>query len=179
MARVLVVDDQDTIRHFISKALEDEGHEVVTAPSGEAALGFFGADPPDAVILDLKLPGMSGLEVLGKIKATERETVVIMITAYGEISSAVKAMRMGAFDYIPKPVDLDHLMLSLRRALESKKYYGQGWQDTAKALGCTVLFNDEKKKNSKSKEESEASAEKAKETADALTVAIAEVEPIG
>jgi two-component system response regulator AtoC len=123
MARVLVVDDQDTIRHFISKAIEDEGHEVLTAASGEAALGFFGSDPPDAVILDLKLPGMSGLEVLKKVKETDRETIVIMITAYGEISSAVKAMKMGAFDYIPKPIDLDHLILSLKRALESKKLW--------------------------------------------------------
>jgi len=123
MARILVVDDQDTIRHFVTRALEDEGHIVTPAPSGERALDLFEADQPDALILDLKLPGMSGLEVLKRVKEIEPQTIVIMITAYGEVSSAVKAMKAGAFDYIPKPVDLDHLILSLNRALESKKLW--------------------------------------------------------
>jgi DNA-binding NtrC family response regulator len=123
MARILVVDDQDTIRHFITRALEDEGHIVTPAPSGERALDLFEEDSPEAVILDLKLPGMNGLEVLKRIKEIEKETIVIMITAYGEISSAVNAMKAGAFDYIPKPVDLDHLIMSLNRALESKKLW--------------------------------------------------------
>lgn len=123
MARILVVDDQDTIRHFITRALEDEGHIVTPAPSGERALDLFEEDPPEAVILDLKLPGINGLEVLRRIKEIEKETIVIMITAYGEISSAVNAMKAGAFDYIPKPVDLDHLIMSLNRALESKKLW--------------------------------------------------------
>jgi DNA-binding NtrC family response regulator len=123
MASVLVVDDQDSIRHFVSKAMEDEGHDVCSASSGEEALEHFTSNPPDAVILDLKLPGMSGMDVLDKIKESNKETIVIMITAYGEISSAVKAMRKGAFDYIVKPVDLDHLILSLNRALESKKLW--------------------------------------------------------
>ena len=123
MARVLVVDDQDSIRHFVSKAMEDEGHDVSSASSGEEALEQFASEPPEAVILDLKLPGISGMEVLDKIKKTNKQTIVIMITAYGEISSAVKAMRKGAFDYIVKPVDLDHLILSLNRALESKKLW--------------------------------------------------------
>lgn len=123
MARVLVVDDQDSIRHFVSKAMEDEGHEVCSASSGEEALEVFTQQPPEVVILDLKLPGVNGMEVLEKIKHISKETIVIMITAYGEISSAVKAMRKGAFDYITKPVDLDHLILSLNRALESKKLW--------------------------------------------------------
>ena len=123
MARILVVDDQDTIRHFVTRALEDEGHIVTPAPSGERALELFAAEQPEAVVLDLKLPGINGLEVLKRVKEIEKQTIVIMITAYGEISSAVKAMKAGAFDYIPKPVDLDHLILSLNRALESKKLW--------------------------------------------------------
>jgi two-component system response regulator AtoC len=123
MARILVVDDQDTIRHFITRALEDEGHIVTPAPSGERGLELFKEEPCEAVILDLKLPGMNGLELLEKIKEIEKQTIVIMITAYGEISSAVKAMKAGAYDYIPKPVDLDHLIMSLNRALESKKLW--------------------------------------------------------
>jgi two-component system response regulator AtoC len=123
VAKILVVDDQDSIRHFVSKAIEDEGHDVSSAASGEEALELVAADPPDAVILDLKLPGINGLQVLDKIKDTNKETIVIMITAYGEISSAVKAMKKGAFDYISKPVDIDHVILSLRRGLESKKLW--------------------------------------------------------
>jgi DNA-binding NtrC family response regulator len=123
VARILIVDDQDTIRHFIAKAIEDEGHDVVTAPSGEAALKYLGSDPPEVVILDLKLPGMSGMEVLEHIRNTDSQIIVIMITAFGEISSAVKAIKGGAFDYISKPVDIDHLLLSLNRALKSKRLW--------------------------------------------------------
>lgn len=123
MARILVVDDQDTIRHFITRTLEHEGHIVTSAPSGERGIELFAEERPEAVILDLKLPGMSGMEVLKKIKESEERTIVIMITAYGEISSAVKAMKAGAYDYISKPVDLDHLIVSLNRALESKKLW--------------------------------------------------------
>jgi DNA-binding NtrC family response regulator len=125
MAKILVVDDQDTIRHFISKAIEAEGHIVSSAPSGERGLESIAADPPDAVILDLKLPGMSGMEVLKKIKETSKDMTVIMITAYGEVSSAVKAIKAGAYDYILKPVDIDHLILSLNRALESRKLWSE------------------------------------------------------
>jgi two-component system, NtrC family, response regulator AtoC len=123
MARLLVVDDQDTIRHFLSKALEEEGHEIFQAASGERAMELLAGDHPDAAILDLKLPGMNGMELLEKIKQIDRQTPVIMITAYGEISSAVKAIKMGAFDYLTKPVDIDRLILTLDRALESQKLW--------------------------------------------------------
>ncbi|HVP57132.1 MAG TPA: sigma-54 dependent transcriptional regulator, partial [bacterium] len=123
MAKVLVVDDQDTIRHFLSKALEDEGHEVFQAASGEQAMEYLGKDHPDAAILDLKLPGMSGMDLLEKIKHIDKQTPVVMITAYGEISSAVKAIKLGAFDYLTKPVDIDRLLLTLKRALESQKIW--------------------------------------------------------
>jgi two-component system response regulator AtoC len=123
MAKVLVVDDQETIRHFLAKAFEQEGHEVVQASSGEQAVELVATDHPDAAVLDLKLPGISGMEVLEKIKQMDRQIPVIMITAYGEISSAVKAMKMGAFDYITKPADIDRLVLTLERALESQKLW--------------------------------------------------------
>jgi two-component system response regulator AtoC len=123
MAKVLVVDDQDTVRHFLAKAFEQEGHEVMQASSGEQALELVAADHPDAAVLDLKLPGVSGMEVLEKIKQLDRHIPVIMITAYGEVSSAVKAMKMGAYDYITKPADIDRLALTLERALESQKLW--------------------------------------------------------
>lgn len=123
MASILVVDDQDSIRHFLSKALEEAGHDVRSASTGEEAIDIFNSEPIDAVILDLKLPGMSGMEVLDVMKQASKDTIAIMITAYGEISSAVKAMKKGAFDYITKPLDIDHLILALDRALESKKLW--------------------------------------------------------
>jgi two-component system response regulator AtoC len=123
MAKILVVDDQDTIRHFLSKAIADEGHEVCTAASGEEALEAFKNDPPEVVVLDYKMPGMNGIKVLEKIKDIEQQTIVIIITAYGEISCAVKALKSGAYDYLSKPVDIDHLLLTINRALESKKLW--------------------------------------------------------
>ncbi|MFH1220407.1 MAG: sigma-54 dependent transcriptional regulator [Candidatus Eisenbacteria bacterium] len=123
MAKVLIVDDQDTIRHFLSKALEDEGHEVAQASSGEQAMEYLATEHPDAAILDLKLPGMSGMELLERIKQIDKQTPVIMITAYGEVSSAVKAIKTGAFDYIGKPVDIDRLLITLRRALDSQRIW--------------------------------------------------------
>ncbi len=123
MARLLIVDDQDSIRHFLARALEDEGHEVSVAASGEEAVELFERQPIDLVILDLKLPGISGMDVLDNIRAKSKDTIVIMITAYGEISSAVKAMKKGAFDYLTKPIDIEHLILSVNRGLESKKLW--------------------------------------------------------
>jgi DNA-binding NtrC family response regulator len=123
MARILIVDDQDTIRHFLAKAFEQEGHEVVQAGSGEQAMEFLKTGQPDAAILDLKLPGMSGMDLLEKIKLADKHTPVIMITAYGDIASAVRAIKTGAFDYITKPVDIDRLILNLDRALESQKLW--------------------------------------------------------
>jgi two-component system response regulator AtoC len=123
MAKILIVDDQETIRHFLGKAFEQEGHDVVQAGSGEQAVETLKGEQPDAAILDLKLPGMSGMEVLEKIKQVDKHIPVVMITAYGDISSAVKAMKIGAFDYITKPVDIDRLILTVSRALESQKLW--------------------------------------------------------
>ena len=123
MATILLVDDQDTIRHFLAKAFEEQGHEVIQAASGEQAAEYLKDDRPDAAVLDLKLPGISGMELLERIKKIDRQIPVIIITAYGEISSAVKAMKMGAFDYLTKPVDLDRLVLTVGRALQSQRLW--------------------------------------------------------
>ncbi len=121
-AEILVVDDQEAIRHFISRFLiEEEKYEVRTAATGEAALAAVDDAVPDLVVLDLKLPDMNGLEVLEAMRARDADITVIIITAFGKIETAVKAMKLGADDYITKPVILDQLLIAIERALEKKQ----------------------------------------------------------
>jgi DNA-binding NtrC family response regulator len=121
-AEILVVDDQEAIRHFISRFLiEEDTYEVSTAATGAEALKVFDDTSPDLVILDLKLPDMSGLQVLEEMRRRDSEATVIIITAFGQIETAVTAMRLGAEDFITKPVILDQLLLAIERVLQKKQ----------------------------------------------------------
>ncbi|MDI6809535.1 MAG: sigma-54 dependent transcriptional regulator [Candidatus Eisenbacteria bacterium] len=120
---ILIVDDEEAIRHFVGKFLEDEGFTVVTAATGGEAISLIGKDLPDVVLLDLKLPDMNGIDVLQKIKRAEPGLTVIMVTAYADVSSAVKAMKSGAFDYLNKPVNFEELLVVLDKALEQTKLW--------------------------------------------------------
>jgi DNA-binding NtrC family response regulator len=95
---ILLVDDEDTIRLFLEKTLREEGYEALTAATGAAAIELTRSELPDLVLLDLKLPDMSGLEVLKQIKEEVPEACVIMLTAFGDIETAVTAMKKNAFD---------------------------------------------------------------------------------
>jgi DNA-binding NtrC family response regulator len=119
-ANILVVDDQESIRHFISKNLEDEGYDVICASGGKEALAAIRDHAPDLVLLDLRLPDLNGLEVLKRSKQEDKELCVIIMTAFGDVESAVKAMKYGAFDYVNKPINLDQLQLMVEKALESQ-----------------------------------------------------------
>jgi two-component system, NtrC family, response regulator AtoC len=118
-ARILVVDDEHLIRWTLEQHLKKEGYEVHTADSGEKALEMFRELNPDLVLLDNQLPGILGIDVLGKIKELDRETIVIMITAHGLLETAVKAMKLGAYDYISKPFNLDEITIIIKKALET------------------------------------------------------------
>lgn len=118
---ILIVDDQESIVFFLEKTLKDEGYEVRTATTGGQALRSIESEIPDLVLLDLKLPDMSGLEVLAGFKQQFSGMCVVMITAFGEIETAVQAMRAGAFDYINKPVNLEQLLVVIQKGLESSK----------------------------------------------------------
>jgi len=118
---ILLVDDQDSIRFFLQKTLEQEGYQAVTAKTGAEALELTQQHLPDLVLLDLKLPDMSGLEVLKKIKEGFSEICVVMITAFGDIETAVEAMKSGAHDFVSKPINLDQLLLVIKKGLESKR----------------------------------------------------------
>ena len=118
---ILLVDDEDTIRLFLEKTLRDEGYEAITAATGAVALDLTRSELPDLVLLDLKLPDMSGLEVLQQIKEEVPETCVIMLTAFGDIETAVTAMKKRAFDFVSKPVNLEQLLITIGKGLESQK----------------------------------------------------------
>ncbi len=117
--RILVVDDEHLIRWSLEQNLKKQGYDVLTAGSGEDALKLVREEQPDLVLLDIQLPGMSGLEVLEKIKEFDEEIIVIMVTAHGGLETAVNAMRLGAYDYINKPFNLDEMGLVIRKALET------------------------------------------------------------
>jgi len=116
---VLVIDDEEAIRLFLAATLEDEGYEVVTAGTGGQGLAIAKDRVPDLVLLDLMLPDMSGIQVLGGLKSALPHICVVMITAYRETDTAVQAMKLDAFDYVNKPINLDRLLKVVAKALES------------------------------------------------------------
>src|SRR5574340_1075231 len=117
-ARILVVDDDANLRWVLQTQLEQMGYAVNTAADGAAALEAIDKEPPALVLTDLKMPGMSGMELLEQIRRNHPEILVLIITAFGTIQSAVEAMRSGAYDYLTKPIDYDELALSVSRVLE-------------------------------------------------------------
>lgn len=116
---VLIVDDEPNIRDVFREFLEEEGYQVLIARNGQEALSTMELNRPDLVFLDIQMPGMNGVEVLRSIKETYPETKVVMISGYATVETARKTLKMGAFDYVVKPVDLRHLeeIVSLLEAL--------------------------------------------------------------
>jgi len=118
--RVMVVDDEETVRSLLQRILEEAGYDVDTAANGEEALDRMSQLSIGVVFLDVKMPGMSGMEVLAKLTADWPDTCVIMATAVGDAQTVVEAMKIGAYDYITKPFSRDDVILKLRRALEKR-----------------------------------------------------------
>ena len=108
-SKILVVDDQPEICRLFADVLTDMGYQVSTATEGRQGLAKIRDNPPDILFLDIKMPKMDGLECLRRIRKTKRKLLVVMMTGYGDIKSAQKAMRLGADEYISKPFDLDEL----------------------------------------------------------------------
>lgn len=120
MSRILIIDDQDPIRRVMRDILENENYQVSDVPSGVEALQVLKDNEFDAIICDIKMPDMDGIEVLEKIKAM-CDTPVVMITGHGTIDTAVDAFKKGAFDFILKPPDLNRLLITLRNAVDKQK----------------------------------------------------------
>lgn len=119
--RILVVDDEELQREMLGGFLQKEGFSVSLADSGETALKLCQDEFFEVALIDLKMPGMDGIELLSRLKEINPEIQVIVITAHGSIETAVEAMRKGAFHYVNKPVDLEELKVNVKKALENQK----------------------------------------------------------
>ena len=117
---VLIVDDEQTLARSAKAFLADHGYETEVAASGEKALELLQSLQPDVVFADVRLPGMSGIDLLKRIREFDPVLPVVMLTAYGSIEGAVEAVKLGAFDYVKKPVDLEELKLLADRARENR-----------------------------------------------------------
>jgi two-component system nitrogen regulation response regulator GlnG len=120
VSHILVVDDEQAVCWSLEQALVGEGHTVTTAPSAEKAFEQVAARRPDVVILDVRLPGLSGLAALGKLRSLTEDAPIIVVTAFGNLNTAVKAVEGGAFDYLAKPFDLDQALDAVSRALQRR-----------------------------------------------------------
>ena len=119
--KILIIDDEKNIRDIFSLLLEEEDYSVQTAENGKQGLTKSLSFKPDLILLDMNMPDYSGIEVLAKIKEKTPAAEVIIITAFGTIQNAVEATKLGAYDYLEKPVDNDELLLLISRALEVKR----------------------------------------------------------
>jgi DNA-binding NtrC family response regulator len=124
--RVLVVDDNEVFRRPLQRALEAAGFEVVAVSSAEDALEVLHASTVDVLLTDHRLPGMDGVQLITRIKATHPALAIIVMTAYGTIESAVEARRAGADDYLEKPFEVPDLLRALQWALDQQKSPARG-----------------------------------------------------
>lgn len=121
MAKILIIDDEKSIRDNLKTLLDLDDHETFIASNGSEGLKVFYENHPEIIILDMKMPGMNGIEVLKKIKTESKETEVIMITAHGGLDTAIEAMKEGAFHYLPKPIEYQELEIEIDKALEKQR----------------------------------------------------------
>jgi DNA-binding response OmpR family regulator len=117
--KILLVDDEHEFVTTLAERLELRNMSVSIAMDGETALGFVENDPPQVVVLDVMMPGLSGLEVLEKIKAMDSKIQVILLTGHGTTKDGIRGMQLGAFDYLIKPIDIDELIEKLNEAVKS------------------------------------------------------------
>jgi two-component system response regulator AtoC len=122
MTKALVVDDERKMRRILQMVLERMGIDGVAADSAEQALELFERERFALVLTDLRMPGLSGIDLLARVRARDPDVPVIVLTAFGTVETAVEAMKRGAFDYVLKPFDLDAIELTIRRALETRQY---------------------------------------------------------
>ncbi len=122
-ARILVVDDESSVRFLLSEELTQQGYEVSTAASGEEALAMLEEATFDLMLLDLKMPGMDGIEVMRAARDLAPQTVVVMLTAYATLDSAVEALRYGGHDYLLKPSSPDEILASVEKGLAKRQQW--------------------------------------------------------
>ena len=121
MKKVLLIDDEKDAADSLSSWFEDKGYSIKTAYSGKEGIEYVMNFNPDVVVTDIKMPDMSGLEVLSAIKEYDEMIQVIVITAFDDMDTTIEAIQKGAYDYLAKPLDIKRLELSVRRAIENRK----------------------------------------------------------
>lgn len=131
MDKILIIDDDRDMQLVLSDIVRSEGYEAIVAGNGRQALKELSIHSPDLVLLDIRLPGMNGMSVLEEIKRIDKNLIVIMLTGYGDIKQAVKAMKLGAFDYITKPFDNDVIIENINNALNARH---RGSDDLSSAI---------------------------------------------
>ncbi|MFW5856811.1 MAG: response regulator, partial [Planctomycetota bacterium] len=119
--RVLVIDDEETILRTFARYLRSESYEVTTATGGEEALAEMQREPYPVVLLDLKMPGMGGLDVLTRIREAYARCEVIIVSGHGQMEDSIEALRRGANNYLQKPVDLEELSICVERAFDKRE----------------------------------------------------------
>ncbi len=117
--KILIIDDEKFITWSLQQHLQKEGYEVFTADTGESGLEVFKEEVPDIVLLDIHLPGISGLETLESIRKLNKDSIVVIVTAHGDIVTAVNAIKLGAYDFLEKPFDLNRISVLIKKALET------------------------------------------------------------
>src|SRR5262245_45406341 len=123
MRHILIVDDEEAVCWALQRALTREGHHVAVAPSAEEAFVLAQRQRPDVIVLDVRLPGLDGLSALARLRQLSHDAPVIVVTAFGNLSTAVRAVEGGAFDYLAKPFDLDQALETVARALQRREMH--------------------------------------------------------
>jgi two-component system nitrogen regulation response regulator NtrX len=142
MHSILIVDDEPGIRQSLKGALEDEGYKASTAESGEACLELLKKRAFDVILLDIWLPGMDGLEALEKIKQSEDAPEVIMISGHGTVETAVRATKLGAFDFLEKPLSLEKMLILVKNAVEARKLESENRDLKKQVQSKSVIAGD-------------------------------------
>jgi two-component system nitrogen regulation response regulator NtrX len=142
MAQILIVDDEAAIRESLAGILEDEGYEVLLASSGEQALTLVAEHPCDVVLLDIWLPGIDGLETLRQLAAMENPPETVMISGHGNIESAVRATKLGAFDFLEKPLMLERTLVAVGNALEARRLRSENTELKRQALPPVTIVGN-------------------------------------
>ena len=142
MIHVLVVDDEVGIRQSLSGVLEDEGYRVSAAETGEQALAMISDHHYDVVLLDIWLPGIDGLEVLEAVKSVDERPEVVMISGHGTIETAVRATKLGAFDFLEKPLSVDKTLIVVKNAAEARKLRSENSDLKRQVLQPGVIVGD-------------------------------------
>ena len=142
MPSILIVDDEPGVRSALTGVLRDEGYDVDSAESGEACLERLATQVYDVVVLDIWLPGMDGLATLARMRERQNDAQVVIISGHGNVESAVRAIKMGAFDFVEKPLSLEKTVLVVRNALRQRRLEAENLALRAKVDAQHLLIGE-------------------------------------